>query len=254
MKFFLTLATLSFVISTRSFAAVGACPISADFVTQPETFETTQQIGDYKVTSTTMRAFVDGAMVQIECTGMDPDKIFPNTDDATILTNYARFWSIQQTSPVFSDNKPVQHYAIEGVKDIQGFEVKYTYRFFRFSDSFAMVATGVPGGRPTADVMRFLTSLSLESSAAPAPFTEFELEEGRRNHMAACLPAIRTDNEVRQLGLSDVEITYFCSCTGQKYFAEFTPLELRTLALGNDASLENKRLTIQTQCFEDATR
>lgn len=254
MKFFLLpLALLSFVLGTRSFAEVGTCPISADFVTQSETFETTQQIGQYEATSTTTRAFVDGAMVQIECTGMAPDRIFPNTDDATILANYARFWSIQPTGPVFADDKPVQHSVIEGVKDIQGVEVTYTYRLFRFSDSFAMVATGIPGGRPTPDVEQFLASLSL-GMAATTPFTEAELAEGRRNHIAACLPAVRADNEARQLGLSDVEITYFCSCTGQRYFAEFTRPELRTLTSSNDTSLEQRRLDIQTECFEEATR
>ena len=66
---------------------------------------------------------------------------------------------------MFADDKPVQHSVIEGVKDIQGVEVTYTYRLFRFSDSFAMVATGIPGGRPTPDVEQFLASLSLGMAA-----------------------------------------------------------------------------------------
>lgn len=200
-----------------------------------------------------MRAFLDGAMVQIECTGLASEQIFPNRDDATILVNYAQFWSIRPTGPVFQDEEPVQHYVIEGVKDIQGIEVTYTYRLFRFSDSFAMVATAIPGGLPTPDVERFLESLDL-AETAPKQFTDAELAEGRRYHLAACLPAIRADNRTRQLGLSDIEMTYFCSCTGQSYFSEFTRQELQVLALGNDASLEQRRLGIQTECFEEATR
>ena len=65
---------------------------------------------------------------------------------------------------------------------------------------------------------------------------------------------MRADNENRQLGLSDVEITYFCSCTGQRYWAEFTRAELRALAMGDDPEVEQRRLAIQTECFEDAVR
>lgn len=249
----LSLALLLSVIGVRSFAEVGPCPISADFVTQPETFETMQQMGQYEVTSTTKRAFVDSAMVQIECTGIAPDQVFPGADDATILANYAQFWSIQPTGPAFMDSEPIDHYVIEGVKEIQGIEVTYTYRLFRFDDSFAMVATGVPGGRLPPDAQRFLASIRLDA-IAPAPFTKNELADGRRNHIAACLPAVRADNEAQQLSLSEVEITYFCSCTGQRYFAEFTRPELRTLAMGDDGSLEQRRLGIQTECFEEAIR
>ena len=369
-------------MGTPAFAEVGPCPISADFATEPETFETMQQMGQYEVTSTTKRAFVDGAIVQIECTGIAPDQFFPGVDDATILANYAQFWSIQPTGPAFMDSEPIDHYVIEGVKEIQGIEVTYTYRLFRFDDSFAMVATGVPGGQPPPDAQRFLASIRLDATA-PAPYTgglraldvsglqsvddrksrsaqsdgmgrdfaalerargddendafkdesfgslaarrgrqfsagavdviasqpeafaisqaeqegninaqaperiqranksvanltkiledgvnpvtgtpftmaerqtENELADGRRNHIAACLPAVRADNEARQLSLSEVEITYFCSCTGQRYFAEFTRPELRTLAMGDDASLEQRRLGIQTECFEEAIR
>ena len=250
---FLSLVLCAAAMGTPSLADVGSCPISADFVTDPETLKTTQQMGQFEVTSTTMRAFVDGAMVQIECTGIAPDQVFPSMDDATILANYARFWSIQTTGPAFVDNEPIDHYVIEGVREIQGIEVTYTYRLFRFDDSFAMVATGVPGGRLPPDAQRFLASIRLDATA-PAPFTENELADGRRNHIAACLLAVRADNEARQLGLSEVEITYFCSCTGQRYFAEFTRPELQTLAMGDDASLEQKRQGIQTECFEEAIR
>ena len=116
-----------------------------------------------------------------------------------------------------------------------------------------MVATGVPGGGQPPDVEKFLTSIEV-SPLSPEPFTTKESAEGRRNHIAACLPAIRADNEARQLGLSEVEITYFCSCTGQRYFAEFSRLELQELAMGDDAALEQRRLSIQTECFEDAIR
>ena len=119
------------MMGTPAFAEVGPCPISADFVKEPETFETMQQMGQYEVTSTTKRAFVDGAMVQIECTGIAPDQVFPNVDDATILANYAQFWSIQPTGPAFMDSEPIDHYVIEGVKEIQGVGVTYTYRLFR---------------------------------------------------------------------------------------------------------------------------
>ena len=128
-----------------------------------------------------------------------------------------------------------------------------TDRVFDNADSFAMVATGVPGeGRPP-DVERFLGSIELVS-ASPKPFTKAEVAEGRRNHIAACLPAVRADNKARQLGLSDLEVTYYCSCTGQRYFAEFTRSELRALAMGDGADVEQRRLEIQTECFEDAVR
>ena len=238
------------VIGAPALAEVGICPISADFVTEAETRETTEQVGSVAVKNTTMRAFVDGAMVQIECTGVSPDQVFPGQDDATILANYVRFWSIEPTGPAYRDG---DNFAIEGTKDIQGIEVTYTYRLFRFANSFAMVATGVPGGGQPPDVERFLASIEV-TSASPEPFTAGELAEGRRNHIAACLPAVRADNEARQLGLSEVEITYFCSCTGQRYFAEFTRLELQALAMGDDASLEQRRIGIQTTCFEETIR
>jgi len=240
-----------FLFASPAFADVGSCPISADFVVEPETSETTQQMGQLEVTSTTMRSFVDGGMVLIECMGIDANQLFPEMNDANILTNYARFWSIQPTGPAFKGEEPVKHLAIEGVKDIQGIEVTYTYRLFRFKDSFAMVATGVPGGRPTAEVLQFLESISLRE---PEPFTDKEKREGLRNHIASCLPAVRADNETRQLGLSDVEVTYFCSCTGQRYFAEFTRPDLRALAFGDDAALEQRRVDIQTECFEEALK
>lgn len=238
------------MMGVPALAEVGICPISADFVTEPETRETTEQVGPVSVKNTIMRAFVDGAMVQIECTEISPDQVFPGQNDATILANYIRFWSIEPTGPAYLDGNT---FVIEGTKEIQGIEVTYTYRLFRFADSFAMVATGVPGGGQPSDVERFLTSIEV-TSASPEPFTPEEMAEGRRNHIAACLPAVRADNEVRQLGLSEVEITYFCSCTGQRYFAEFSRLELRALAMGDDASLEQRRSGIQTDCFEEAIR
>jgi hypothetical protein len=237
-------------VAMPAFADVGACPITADFVAEPETIETMQQVGQVVVTTTTMRAFVDGAMVQIECTGISPDQVFPGQNDATILANYAQFWSIEPTGPAYREG---DRYVIAGTKDIQGISVTYNYRLFKFADSFAMVATGVPGEGTPPDVVRFLASIEL-ASASPPPFTEEEVAEGRRNHIAACLPAVRADNETRQLGLSDVEITYFCSCTSQRYFSEFSRSELRALAVGEDADVEQRRLEIQTECFEDAMR
>ena len=237
-------------IPTPARAEVGACPITADFVTEPESLKTTQQVGQVAVTTTTMRTFVDGAMVQIECTGISPDQVFPDQDDATFLANYAQFWSIEPTGPAYREG---DHYVIAGTKAIQGISDTYTNHLFRFADSFAMVATGVPGdGRPPG-VERFFASIELVSGS-PAPFTEAEVAEGRRNHVAACLPAVRADNQALELGLSDVEVTYFCSCTGQRYFAEFTRSELRALAMGDDADVEQRRLEIQTECFEDAVR
>lgn len=237
-------------VTTPALAEVGACPITADFVTEPETLETTQQVGEVAVTTTTMRAFVDGAMVQIECMGISPDQIFPGQDDATVLANYARSWSIEPTGPAYREG---DSYVIAGTKAIQGISVTYTYRLFKFADSFAMVATGVPGEGKPPDVERFLASIELVS-ASPAPFTEAEVAEGRRNHIAACLPSVRADNEARRLGLSDLEVTYFCSCTGQRYFAEFTRSELRALAMGDGADVEQRRLEIQAECFEGAVR
>ena len=101
-------------------------------------------------------------MVQIECTGIAPEKVFPETSDATeSLLNYAGFWSIQPTGPAYMEETPAPHYVLEGLKDIQGIAVTYTYRLFRFDDSFAMVATGVPGGTPTRDVLHFLDSIEI---------------------------------------------------------------------------------------------
>lgn len=241
---------LAAVMGGPGLAEVGICPISANFIVEPETRETTEQIGPISVRNTIMRAFVDGAMVQIECTEISPDQVFPGHNDATILANYIRFWSIEPTGPAYQDGN---NFVIEGTKEIQGVKVTYTYRLFRFANSFAMVATGVPGGGQPSAVERFLTSIEV-TSASPEPFTAEEMAAGRRNHIAACLPVIRADNEARQLGLSEVEITYFCSCAGQRYFAEFTRLELRTLAMGDDASLEQRRSDIQTECFEEAIR
>ena len=238
------------VIGTPALSEVGVCPISADFVTESDTRETIQHIGSVAVTTTTRRAFVDGAMVQIECTGISPDQVFPSQEDATILANYVRFWSIEPTGLAYREG---DRFVIEGTKEIQGIEVTYTYRLFRFANSFAMVTTGVPGGGQPPDVQRFLTSIEL-TATSPETFTAAELAQGRRNHFAACLPAARADNEARDLGLSEVEITYFCSCTGQRYFAEFTRLELQALAMGDDASLEQRRLGIQTGCLEDTIR
>lgn len=241
----------AFVIATPSFADVGACPISADFITDPQTVENKQQIGDLQVVSITKRSFVEGAMVQIECTDIAPDQVFPGMTDALVLANYARYWSVEPTGPAVAVDTPAEHYLLEGVKDIDGTRVTYTYRLYRFDASYAMVATAVPGGGTPPDVQTFLSSLVL-SSIAPQPFTQAEKAEGLRSHIAACLPAVQADNEGRQLGLSEVEITYFCSCTGNRYFTEFTRAELRTLAMGSDAEIEQRRLSIQTECFEEA--
>lgn len=238
------------ILVTPAFADIGACPITADFVTQPETIQSTQQMGQLAFSSTTRRAFVDGAMVQIECTDISPEQVFPGQDDATILANYARFWSIEPTGPAYQDGERL---ALEGTKEIQGIEVTYTYRLVRFAGSFAMIATGVPGGGKPRDVERFLDSIEVEA-AVPEPFTDAEIKEGRRSHIAACLPTVRADNEARQLGLSDLEITYFCSCTGERYWAEFSRMELRALAAGDDASVEERRRNIQVSCLEDAVK
>ena len=240
-------------LATPAFAEVGACPIEADFITEPEILETTQQLGPVAVANTTKRAFVDGAMVQIECTEISPDQVFPGQDDGTILANYVRYWSINETGPAKPATEPVDHYVIEGTKNIQGFEVTYTYRLFRFANNFAMVATAVPNGGQPPDVRRFLASLRIDMPA-PQPFTEAEMAQGKRAHIAACLPAASADNETRKLGLSTIELTYFCSCTGQRYFSEFTRSELRSLAFGDDASVEQRRQKIQNECFEEAVR
>lgn len=245
------LIPIALFLAQPAFADVGSCPIAADFITAPETLDATEQMGPVEFRTTTMRAFVSGAMVQIECTGVALDRVFPGQDDGTVLANYVRYWSIEPTGPAEPATEPVDHFVIQGTKEIQGIEVTYTYRLFRFADSFAMVATGVPGGGQPPDVSRFLASLRV-GAPAPQPFTAAEIAEGKRAHIAACLPAVRADNEARQLGLSDVEITFFCSCTGQRYFAEFTRAELRTLALGKDAGVEQRRVAIQTKCFEDA--
>ena len=236
----------------RFLSAVGQCPISADFITEPEVTEANVQLAGTEVQSTTVKSFVNGAIVSIECTNIAPDAIFPGLDDATILTNYARFWSITPipdgNGGITQQSEPVPHLRLEGTKDISGIEVTYSYRLFRFQTNFALVAVGTPKGtRDISDVERFLDSLEVDAS-----LTEFSQQaklEGLKAHMATCLPTIQADNDARDLGLTELEIVAYCSCTGERYFDEFSPQEFSALITSADPSLVARRKAIQVQCL-----
>lgn len=240
-----------------SYGDVGSCPISADFINEPEVLENVTRLAGMEVSSTTKRSFIRGAMVSIECTELPPEKVFPGASDASILQNYARFWSIEPIDDgnggISEHSDPVRHFKLTGTKTIQGIEVTYSYRLFRFSSSFAMVAVGVPSDTSDrSEIEHFLGSLRIEEEIRE--FSEREKLVGRKNHMASCLPAIRADNEKRQLGLTELEISFFCSCTGVRYFDKFTRAELRTIALGDDPALAERREKIQVECFQEAIK
>ena len=153
------IAVAACFLATPILADVGLCPIDADFGNEPETATERLQIGTMEITSTRTRSFVVGGLVQIECLEADYYLAFGDTDEATFLTNYARFFSVQSSGPAYSEDHPVQHQVLQGNLTIQGIEVEYTFRFFRFDDCFALVVTAVPGGRPTRDIEHFLESL-----------------------------------------------------------------------------------------------
>ena len=152
------------VTATPSYGAVGQCPISADFITELVKTEAAVPMAGTEVQSTTVRSFVNGAIVSIECTNIASDVVFPGWDDATILANYARYFSITPiengNGGISEETEPVVHLKLEGTKDISGTEVTYSYRLFRFQGNFALVATGVPKGTTDlSDLERFLESL-----------------------------------------------------------------------------------------------
>lgn len=163
------LATIALFGFSPAFADVGRCPITADFITEPETIENVFPLAGAELRSTTKRSFVTGAMVSIECTEMDLSIVFPGASDQEILRNYLRFWSIQ---PLGDENgglsegaDPVPHVILTGTKIIQGIEVIYSYRLFRFPSSFAMVAIGSPADtEDTRDVERFLSSIRIQKN------------------------------------------------------------------------------------------
>jgi len=180
MKYVLS-SVVAALLSSPALAAVGACPISADFITTPETLEATVPIGDIQVQSITQRSFVTGAMVSIECTEVNPDELFPDMSDEDILRNYLRFWSIE---PLDDDHGgkgegplPIPHVVLTGTKKIQEIEVTYSYRLFRFPSSFALVAIGMPSDTAdTSDVERFLSSLQIhELESSPSDPQLFEI-------------------------------------------------------------------------------
>ena len=155
----------------RFLSAVGQCPISADFITEPEVTEAAVPLAGTEVQSTTVRSFVKGAVVSIECTNIAPDVLFPGLDDATILSNYARFFSItpieNENGGISEETVPVTHLKLEGTKDISGIEVTYSYRLFRFQANFALVVTGVTKGTTDfSDLERFFESLTVETISA----------------------------------------------------------------------------------------
>lgn len=157
---------LSLVIASPAAGDVGRCPISADFIADPEIIETSVPLAGVEVLSTTHRSFVRGAMVSIECTEIDPDSVFPGASEEQILRNYLRFWSIEPlsdaTEGLSSGQSPVSHIVMTGTKTIQYIEVTYSYRLFRFPSSFALVAVGMPSDTiDTADVERFLSSIQI---------------------------------------------------------------------------------------------
>ena len=248
------LSLIATLAASPALAAVGSCPISADFIATPETVEAVVPLGSAQVESTTQRSFVDGAVVSIECLEAAAEVVFPGESDESILRRYIQFWSIEPLEDSISQGSvPFSNAIISGTKVIQGVEVVYSYRLFRFPESFAMVAVGSPvESQNSADVQRFLSSLDIQSP--DIDFTDQEKMEGRKNHMAACLPAVHADNERRELGLTELEITFFCSCTGARYFDEFSRAELQALAVGSDDKLEAQREQIQTECFVEAAQ
>lgn len=158
---------------------VGQCPISADFITEPEVIETSIQLAGMEVRSTTHRSFVRGAMVSIECTGIDPDMVFPGSLDEEILRNYMRFWSIDLSAggtETMSEGE-VPRVVMTGTKVIQGIEVTYSYRLFRFPSGFAMVAVGTPSDTTDrTDENRFLDSIRIGEEVTGAGEVElFEI-------------------------------------------------------------------------------
>lgn len=158
------ITALSILFSYPVAAKVGTCPISADFITEPEILENVVPLAGAEINSTTKRAFVTGGMVSIECTEMNPEIVFPGASDAEMLQNYARFWSVQPVdngnNGISQGSDPTPHFILSGTKTIQGIDVTYSYRLFRFPSSFAMVATGEPTDTPDrSDVERFLKSL-----------------------------------------------------------------------------------------------
>ena len=71
---------------------------------------------------------------------------------------------------------PVPHVIMTGTKSIQGIEVTYSYRLFRFPSSFAMVAVGMPSDTSdTTDVDRFLNSIRISDEMTSVD--DFELFE-----------------------------------------------------------------------------
>lgn len=253
------IALVAVLLSTAApgYGAIGSCPISADFINEPEVLETVVPLGGMEVSTTTYRSFVRGALVSVECIEISPDTVFPGVDDPGILQIYARFWSIEPIQDgdggISRQTYPIPHFMMTGTKAIQDIEVTYTYRLFRFPSAMAVVATGAPAGsRNNTDVDRFLTSLQVEE--VTPDFTEHEKLVGQKNHLASCLPAVRADNEKRRLGLTEREISFLCSCTGVRYFEEFSRGELRRIAVGDDPALAARREDIQVQCFEEALR
>jgi hypothetical protein len=245
-------SAFAFFAASPALADIGSCPISCDFITTPEILEATVPIGVVQVQSRTHRSFVTGAMVSIECTEIDADVVFPGASDEAILRQYLQFWAIEPFDNAISEGSvPHPHVVLSGSKQIQGVEVIYSYRLFRFPGSFAMVAVGSPiDYQDSADVQRFLESIEIQP--LENEFSEEEKLEGRKNHIAACIPAIRADNDRKQLGMTEIAISFFCSCTGMRYFDEFSRDQLKTLALGTGDDVEARREQIQSACFEEA--
>lgn len=243
--------------NSLAYADIGLCPVSADFISKPEIIENTMTFGGIQIRSITKRSFVKGAMLSIECTEINPNDIFPGASDEEILRNYLRFWSIKPLDDPSGGRSqgqsPVPHLIMTGTKMIQGIEVTFSYRLFRFPHSSAMVAIGGPTDTlDDSDISRFLDSINIQ--IAEQELTDAEKYEGRKGHLAACLPAMIADNKRRQLGLSELEIAFYCSCTGTRYFDEFSRAELQILTLGKDSVLKARREQIQTECFEEATK
>lgn len=184
MHRFLAVA-LSLVFASPAAGNVGRCPISADFIADPEIIETSVPLAGVEVLSTTQRSFVRGAMVSIECTEIDPDTVFPGASDEQILRNYLRFWSIEPlsdaTEGLSRGQTPIPHIVMTGTKIIQGIEVTYSYRLFRFPSNFALVAVGTPSDTiDSADVERFLNSIHLvEQVTGTADLELFEIVRDR---------------------------------------------------------------------------